>query len=139
MPRNRRPAVEVSYESLIITYALLVAYAVISAIVSLPSLETVLTRAVTIGTLAAVAVLGLLCITAVIHTMRTGHGRFEIIVSYVFFVFFLTYPIVIVARTLEDGNVNRLPFMLLAVALAVTPYSRTLVLARQALKRGVRG
>ena len=130
MPRVAKPAVVVSYNSLMLTYAFMVMYAITAALVSLPSLEDVYNFAVVSTTLGLVATFGAASIIGVIRTRATGHAGFEVVVSFAFFVFFIAYPIVIFVRTISDGSVARLPYAFLAFALCIIPYSRSINIVR---------
>ncbi|MFP7833143.1 hypothetical protein [Marisediminicola sp. LYQ134] len=140
MMRDRgipRPSVEVSYTSLITTYVFLIGYAVTAAVVSLPSLEQVFSSTLVSVISSIIAALGFVAIAGVLRTRRNPQKpMLEIVSTYLFYLFLVAYPIVIIIRTLDDGEISRLPYAWITVAACPVPYSRVRRLAGKIPKRG---
>lgn len=123
--------ITVSYTSLQIKYLILGLYGVAALIVGIPTIFAVT------GEIWGVVLPALMTVTAFAatygleRTKRGARGGVEFWATLCLFATFCSYSLAIIARTIEDGDVTRLPAALFPVALSILPFSRMASLARK--------
>jgi hypothetical protein len=83
-----------------------------------------------VATLDVVALLSTAAAIGVLVSRDGGPKTIELVTTLLLISLLVGYSIAIVLRTMEDGNLARLPFAILPTAVAVHPFSRLIYIAR---------
>lgn len=118
------------YATLIIKYAILALYGVTSCVVGVTTLDVVAGQAWGLIWPALVALLSTLALVGVIRSRVTGREGFELISTLLLVALLGGYVAAIIIRTMQDGEVTRLPIALLPLALSIYPAARMGRIAR---------
>lgn len=137
MPRTITPdAMHPSpYPALIIKYALIAVYGAANGWVGVITLGVVSGPSWAVMWPALVLISSTAALVGVLISRSGGTHWPEMIATLALISLLIGYSAAIIIRTVEDGNVTRLPVALLPIILSVFPFSRLVSISRGTVKR----
>jgi hypothetical protein len=114
----------------IVEYVLLALYGLGSAWVGVATLDVVAGATWALLWPGLIALLSTAAAIGVLVSRDGGPKTIELVTTLLLISLLVGYSIAIVLRTMEDGNLARLPFAILPTAVAVHPFSRLIYIAR---------
>lgn len=119
------------YARLRVKYALIALYGLASSLVGITTITAVSGEAWGLAWPVLVASLALGAILGLSRSQEKHMYGWEISMTLSLLAVFCSYSVLIVLRTIHDGEVTRLPVALLPVILSVTPFARFLDIVRK--------
>lgn len=116
---------------LVVKYALIAFYGILSGIVGVTTIDEVLGKAWSIAWPGLLVAAACASIVGVAISARRGSHTTEIYATMAMIIVLLSYPLANIIRTLGDHEWERLPFAVLPVIVSVAPYARLLKIVQK--------